>query len=301
MAPLGFQFKASAAGWGSKMRQTFGVNTKTPVRAGATVPSGIKMVGDRDGTCHFGFAAQDISLLAFGLLDFLAHEAILLHSFHFGLVLTDDSWVHADESIVAAELVPDELVKLSPNNTFDPAFPGPCLGVVPASLPLLITEAPKGHVVGGKDEVIFSARMRRFLERYGSGTTGEVILNGKPLSNWFRYFPEEKQAVLSTQGLFARTCNACGTTVVRNSGVWLGTKRDDFSVCQDVIGMSHLGLSHPYVVSVPVAQEMERTIGTGYGLFPIVDTESDFGQRIIAIIQRIKDLRLMPESQHRID
>jgi hypothetical protein len=242
-----------------------------------------------DGT--FRVAVPDIlSRDCDRLIEVMAQDRIGVKAFNFALKLSTEAWQKPDSSWVGAVLLADELIDIDPSNVFDPVFPPPCYGLVPPSQPIRIAEEPAGHVVGVKHEKIFSAEICAYFESATAGTMGAVVLEGSVLPDWHRFFPSENRDVIATGALRLFSCQACHITGTGDVGVWLG-RRDDFALCLNQTGIGHANAIHPYILGMDVAQSLEKTIGQGYGLAPIVDQGSQWGERVLSLLRQINSLR----------
>jgi hypothetical protein len=230
-------------------------------------------------------------------IDFLRQERRYPNVFYFVWKQTDDPWTAPEDCWVGAIPLADDYVDPSPANTFDPALPPPCYGLVPSQLPLTVLQRPRENAVDVRLETIFSAPLATFLASVAPCEFGDVILHNKEMKNYRRLFPTQSRKVIVGGVLRKGLCRACGTSEMYSPGVWLGRRVDDLLVCRDEQGVGHLSAEHHVIFSIAVAQQMERRFGTGYGLDPIIDIESPEGQRVLYLFQRMEELEGFRERE----
>jgi hypothetical protein len=271
----------------------------SPVELTGVDPQSVATITYSDGGWRVG--VRDIrgnaAVLA-RVLDLVEASHSLVRSFSFSMGgVTDDAWKSPHESWTGAALLVDDSVPIDPNNHFDPEFPAPCYGMVPPHVPLRVLKEPKGHLVMAKWEKVFSTRLCEHLKSSGNGgVTTDVLLDGQRLPGWHRFVPSERLSVLTADAVHPFRCVGCGTPGTTGVGVLLGRRLPDLTVCQEELGWWHLNSDHEVIVSVAVAQDLERRIGRGYGLRPIVDVESPWGQAMAAILPRVKRLAMAAVS-----
>jgi hypothetical protein len=231
-------------------------------------------------------------------VDFLEQAGRIPRSFSFSLYEGEDWWKEPDDSWVAARLLSDDFVHVSSVNTFDPACPPPCYGLVPPHLPLHVLGRPRAPVVGVKFEDIFSERMAAFLVSLVPCQLGKVLLDNQVLQSHLRLFPQVSRKVLATETMrnVRGGCAVCGSKNLASAGQKLGRRVDDLVVCRNEEGVGHLAAEHPIIVSIAVAQELRERFPRGYGMDPILDVDSPCGQRILHLFRRLQRLEGFRET-----
>lgn len=209
-------------------------------------------------------------------------------------VYFDSNWIDfADDCCVAVMLTTDRWVRVSPANTFQPACPFPCYGLVPPIVTLQVLEEPRGSVVALKHDFIYSAAFADYLQANSPCTVGRVEVAGKP-SGYRRLFPVLEESVLATHLMDWRTCAACQSPLLAGRGALFGNRLDNFSICRNRDGSGHLGANHPMLLSLEMARRLLRAFPIGYSFEPIIDLTSPLGLRSQALIQLLN--RFMPVS-----
>ena len=224
-------------------------------------------------------------------IDFLEAEERVPLTFHFSTYPSDDWWKLTDDRWIGAIPTWNDFVYVSPANTFDPAAPPPCFGIVPSHLPLHVLDRPRTHVVGVKNDEIFSESMAAFLASLAPCQFGDVLLQDNVLRTHCRVFPQRARKVLTRDLVTMVRCTACGSPILSGpGGTRLGRRVDDLVVCSNEDGVGHLAGEHPIIVSIAVAQMMKERFPRGYGFEPILDIDSSDGRRIAHLFQRLQRL-----------
>jgi hypothetical protein len=208
----------------------------------------------------------------------------------------DPSLTIASDEWAGFVLLPSDMVKIHKNNAFDPVFSPPHYGIVPSHKDIRLSEMPAGHVSGDLFETIFSNAFCYELRQFTDGDTAKVFFNNQLLSDWIRFFPKVRHAVLSAEAMWPYRCKGCGVQGTINCGVWVGCRLNGQEVCQDSLGVDHLDSIHPYIVSARVVKQLAQMFGRprrdgrvqyGFGVSQIIDRDSVTGQRILELLPRV--------------
>jgi hypothetical protein len=243
-----------------------------------------------DGTCFVSF--DTACSIGEEFLDFLAIDHRVPLQFRFNLRYSKDSWKVPKDNWVGAVLQSgDDYVHISPENVFDPAFSHPCYGLVPPNFPLHVMQRPREHVVAVRHEQIYSVQIAEFLASHTPCQFGDVFFRGARIQSHRRLYPEQSVSVLALEGLERLHCTACGTWMLGGIGVRVGHRCLRVAVCRNADGVGHHAMEHPVIVSLALASELESQFRSGYWLEPIVDIESEEGQRILYLFRKLESLK----------
>lgn len=208
------------------------------------------------------------------------------------------SWERPADHWVGAVLdYDDSQVGSNPPSDFDPPVRPPERGgYVAFERDLLLERIPKGHVASVADNRICSARM---IDALGGERTGRfggaVIYQERPLTEWHRFEPLERCAVLDKLSVSSEVpCALCGAPHVPQNGIWIANADVccAIPVAEDVIGYDHYAMTHPVVLSLELAIAVtKRFRGKGYTLEPIYQRDSAITKTIEAVLTEAASLR----------
>lgn len=231
------------------------------------------------------------------ILGSLAESGVRLRAYTFaGKGVRPDRWTLPEGTAVGATLLSDDVLKVDPQNPFRPRFPAPCLGVVPAPLPLRVTRPPRLPVASTLDNgQIVSDAICAVLRAEVDCVLGDVLCGQDTVPGWHRLFPDPQADVICASSLRRVSCAACGTIVHAAPGLMLGHRQAGGAAWVNRAGIDHGAAVHPMIVSVPLAERLLKLGLEGFGVDPVVDVESPAGQRMLALISALEPLRATRE------
>jgi hypothetical protein len=232
---------------------------------------------------------RDITLKSTDNLVKLLSGYVKLQSFNFGLH-GDHKWTKPNALVVAAEITGDEFVFLDEGNVFEPSLPNPCLGLVAPQTPIRIVEKPIGHACCAKNDTIFSEQMSNLLLECGDASLGPVVCKERRVDGWYRLFAKNRRPIIAKEGLETGECRICHVPGVWTPGVTLGRAPVDCDFCQNADGLTHGNIAHPFIVSTKAAKELATRLRAGFGMFPIIDSNSLEGRKVVELLAQFKSL-----------
>jgi hypothetical protein len=207
-------------------------------------------------------------------------------------------WEKPDEDWVGGVLGAEDGVDISGNNAFDPRCQSlPHDRIVLDSHPIRIDERPpRGtNIAYAEENYIFSDKACQFLRSWTSCTVHDVIFRDKVLAGWHRCLPQEMRDVLAITYFRPYRCAGCGAPGLSNLGVWLGRREPGLTICLSSRGPDHLRTAYEYVFSVEVAQRFAQQFPPSL-VFPIIDVDSEPAQKMLQLVEQIKQLPFVSGS-----
>ena len=205
---------------------------------------------------------------------------------------TDYDWRTRVSGAVGAVLGPDHVQRAwNPDSDYDPRLNAPARGRLLETRPLMMREAPSGHVAGIGEEIAVSSRLARYLLDVSPAIVlGDVVLRGQTTPHWRRLVQADKCTVLARDSFLPlRRCAVSGELLRPALGVWLARREIGAvaGVAEDQEGYGYSSLTHPVVVSLSVATEIQRLFRSGFSLQPVFSAESRLAVVVRAVLSHL--------------
>lgn len=97
-------------------------------------------------------------------MDLLASEPGDIRVCSLDCRMMHSEWMNPDPIVIGAVLGGEDLARLSPQNEFNPSWPGVIMGRVPEASPLILLNRPSGLIAHASDELVMRPRIASFFE-----------------------------------------------------------------------------------------------------------------------------------------